>query len=69
MANFLTKLFGTKHERDTKKLQPLVDQPPDGADLLLGDAADLLVGEAVLELQSQHLALLVRQRGDRLHHS
>ncbi|MFZ1685334.1 MAG: preprotein translocase subunit SecA [Candidatus Zixiibacteriota bacterium] len=24
--NFLTKLFGTKHERDAKKIQPLVDE-------------------------------------------
>ncbi len=26
ITNILTKIFGTKHERDMKKLRPLIDQ-------------------------------------------
>ncbi|MGB2696903.1 MAG: hypothetical protein WBD28_03465, partial [Candidatus Zixiibacteriota bacterium] len=25
MANILTKIFGSKHDRDTKRIEPLVD--------------------------------------------
>jgi len=45
MKNILTKIFGTKHERDAKKLQPLVDEINEHFEKLRDLSEEELVGK------------------------
>ena len=45
MANLLTKMFGTKHERDAKKMQPLVEQINEHFKTLESLTEDQLIGK------------------------
>ena len=45
MKSILTKLFGTKHERDAKKMQPLVDEINDHFEKLRDLSEEELVGK------------------------
>ena len=45
MANFLAKIFGTKHDRDAKKMQPLVDQINEQFETLSSLSEDELIGK------------------------
>ena len=45
MKSILTKIFGTKHERDAKKLQPLVDEINEHFEKLKDLSEEALVGK------------------------